>query len=578
MSESDQSGAGRREVAYRLFAAEFEQADYSYSESDEERAPSYVITPTGARANRLFLVGVLTEVEQVSDDVLRGRVVDPTGAFVLYAGQYQPDEQAFLDRAEPPTFVAVTGKARTFQPEDSDQVFTSIRPESISEVDASTRDRWTVQTAEQTHRRIRLMAKALSLDDRNAVRQTLVEDGADDGLAHGIELALDHYNPTPTYLHAVHEMSLDAARVVAGQKDEIDGVSYDPGYEGEVTLSALLAAVGTEELALSAESSATTGDDSTASDVSKSEPSSESSPEPSTTSDSSTASETLAAADSDDQNEVAAESAPDTAVGAGTTDDSVETESPAAEPDTSEAVESDETERAPGSTDTDDLGGDDSTEESDDSIEEVGDFTADSSSESPEESVSAENDDDELGDFDAGEFELEEETREEIEEEFGTEFQSGTEVDEPGAAGIETPDPDTQTEPPAESPDAEPRSVDSDAESVSESSPIDSQPSTDPSTEQADTAAKEKTDEPPAQAETDEPPAQAETDEPADLQAAVVELMSELDAGDGADRDDLIAEMNARYGTDRDTVEDAIEDALMAGECYEPDETLLKPI
>ena len=87
MSGEDQGGAGRREVAYRLFAAEFEDADYSYSESDEERAPNYVVTPTGARVNRVFVVGVLTEVEEASEDILRARVVDQTGAFVVYAGQ-----------------------------------------------------------------------------------------------------------------------------------------------------------------------------------------------------------------------------------------------------------------------------------------------------------------------------------------------------------------------------------------------------------------------------------------------------------------------------------------------------------
>ncbi len=62
--------------------------------------------------------------------------MDPTGPFVIYAGQYLPDELAFLEAADPPMFVAVTGKARTFQPDDSDRVFTSVRPESISEVDA----------------------------------------------------------------------------------------------------------------------------------------------------------------------------------------------------------------------------------------------------------------------------------------------------------------------------------------------------------------------------------------------------------------------------------------------------------
>ena len=79
----DQSGAGRREVAYRLFAAEYDDATLDHSESDEERAPNYVVTPTGARVNRLFAVGVLTEIEEVNEEVLRARIVDPTGAFVV---------------------------------------------------------------------------------------------------------------------------------------------------------------------------------------------------------------------------------------------------------------------------------------------------------------------------------------------------------------------------------------------------------------------------------------------------------------------------------------------------------------
>ena len=107
------SAPGRREVAYRVFAAEFDDATVAYSESDEERAPNYVVTPTGARANRLFAVGVLTAVEDLNPEMVRGRVVDPTGPFVTYAGQYQPDALAFLERADPPTFVALTDSGRT---------------------------------------------------------------------------------------------------------------------------------------------------------------------------------------------------------------------------------------------------------------------------------------------------------------------------------------------------------------------------------------------------------------------------------------------------------------------------------
>ena len=160
----------QRETAYRVFAAEFDDTTLSYAESDEERAPNYVVTPTGARVNRLFVVGVLTEIESVNEEQLRARVVDPTGAFVVYAGQYQPEALSFLERTDPPAFVAVTGKARTFQPEDSDRVFTSIRPESLAAVDAATRDRWSVAAAERTTERTETMRDALDRDEREIGR------------------------------------------------------------------------------------------------------------------------------------------------------------------------------------------------------------------------------------------------------------------------------------------------------------------------------------------------------------------------------------------------------------------------
>ncbi|MFC6769193.1 RPA family protein, partial [Natrinema soli] len=198
-----------RELAYRLFAAEYDDASFSYAESDEERAPNYVITPTGARLNRVFAVGTLTEVTSVNDEMVRARVVDPTGAFVVYAGQYQPDELAFLEQAEPPAFVAVTGKARTFQPDDSDQVYTSIRPESIATVDADTRDRWVVSAAEQTLDRIGTYAGAAELDlSSEKLTDALLEADVESGLAAGIPLAREHYGTTPSYLAALRACAL----------------------------------------------------------------------------------------------------------------------------------------------------------------------------------------------------------------------------------------------------------------------------------------------------------------------------------------------------------------------------------
>ena len=144
-----------REVARRVFATEFNDATYTFKESDDERAPVYSLLPTGQRANRVFVAGTLTETEDVGDDseYWRGRIVDPTGTFFTYAGQYQPEATAVLREAETPAYVTIVGKPRTYETDEGD-VNVSLRPESISVVDGATRDRWVVETATRTLERI----------------------------------------------------------------------------------------------------------------------------------------------------------------------------------------------------------------------------------------------------------------------------------------------------------------------------------------------------------------------------------------------------------------------------------------
>ena len=526
MSDDGQSGAGRREVAYRLFATEFEDADLSYSESDEERAPNYVVTPTGARINRLFAVGVLTEVEQVSDDVLRGRVVDPTGAFVLYAGQYQPDEMAFLEAADTPTFVAVTGKARTFQPEDSDRVFTSIRPETINEVDANTRDRWTVQAVEHTLDRIAAVAGALAREERgDDLRAALQEHGVDEGLAAGIPVAIDHYGTTPTYLAALQDTALDAARVVAGTTDEVESLDVSPDAQGDARLAALTdvgVEVGRVSDAAGAEGNTTEAPSQPSSAGAASQPTSAEAGHSGTETSSSTGGvepetvESSASASSVDTSESTDSSSVETAeTGASATD---EVAAGSGESGASSGADDDVASAARDESESGEAGAGDETAGGDESA------------------------DGELGDFDPGEYELEDETREQIEEEYGTEFQSGTEVEEPGSADIET-EPD-------------------DAGSSTADQP----------------ATPEEPEPEPAEQDTTERSAETVAEEPEDLQAAVVDLMDELDDGSGADRDALIETATERFGVDEDDVEDAIQGALMDGQCYEPDDETLKPI
>ena len=211
-SESESSSQTvSREVAWRVFAREYNDADYAFKEGEDERAPNYVATPTGAKINRLFVVGVLTEIERVGDgDLLRARVSDPTGAFVVYAGQYQPDAVSFLADAETPSFVAVVGKARTYEPEDSEDVYTSIRPEGINVVDAETRDRWNVETAHETLKRVEATRDHLRTGVTPETRPPLHELGD----------VVDHYGTDESYLNDLEREARDVLTEVAGVEAE----------------------------------------------------------------------------------------------------------------------------------------------------------------------------------------------------------------------------------------------------------------------------------------------------------------------------------------------------------------------
>jgi RPA family protein len=177
-----------REVACRVFAREFNDATYTFKESDDDRAPVYVLLPTGQRANRVFVVGTLTETEDVGEDseYWQGRVVDPNGdTYFTYAGQYQPDAASMLRELEPPEYVAVVGKPRTYETDEGD-VNVSIRPESINRVDEATRDRWVVEAADRTVERIQAF------------------DG--EGVNEYAEMAREEYDrPVATYKRVVEE-------------------------------------------------------------------------------------------------------------------------------------------------------------------------------------------------------------------------------------------------------------------------------------------------------------------------------------------------------------------------------------
>jgi hypothetical protein len=181
-----------REVAHRLFAQEF-NASRVELKGQGEKDPSYVVSPLGAKINRLHIVGVCTDVEPVgqSGELWRARISDPSGVFTVYAGNYQPEAAQRLSQLQVPAFVAVTGKARTYEPEPG-SVFVSIRPESITLVGKDERDQWLVDTARCTLERLGVARKARD----GTTAQQLQTSGVSKALAEGAALASEKYGLT----------------------------------------------------------------------------------------------------------------------------------------------------------------------------------------------------------------------------------------------------------------------------------------------------------------------------------------------------------------------------------------------
>ena len=180
-----------REQAWRLFAGEYNETTCKV-EGEGEKDPSYLVTPLGAKVNRLYVVGVLTNVEDLSNegDMLRAHVSDPTGVFALYVGQYQPEILDYLSHMDTPSYVALVGKSRTYEPEEG-TIYVSVRPEAIREVDASLRNYWILETCRHTKKRIEAIAEVGNMTSPSA--HELRRLGYDIALAEGVIASLSHY-------------------------------------------------------------------------------------------------------------------------------------------------------------------------------------------------------------------------------------------------------------------------------------------------------------------------------------------------------------------------------------------------
>ena len=179
-----------REPAWRVFAAEY-NASKHFIKAEEKKKPSYVITPIGAKISRLFIVGVLTEVRVINDEVITARVADQSGAFYLFVGKFRPRARQVLESTPVPQFVAVVGKTNVYRPRD-DLTYVSVVPEYIKVVDEVLRDYWVLDTAKKLRAKIDAMKEALNMEHPSI--ENLINLGFSEKISEGVITAITQYD------------------------------------------------------------------------------------------------------------------------------------------------------------------------------------------------------------------------------------------------------------------------------------------------------------------------------------------------------------------------------------------------
>ncbi len=185
-----------RETAWRVFATELNSSTLEIK-ATEEKMPSYIISPLGAKINRVLISGVLTEKENVGSEeepMWRGRVQDVSGSFFINIGKFQPEASAAIADLEAPCFIAAVGRVRAYTTDDG-RTFITVRPEHIVKIDEKIRNDWILETAKSTWKRLKDTKKVLGMGD--ATEKDLIDAGMSPVEAFGITYALDNYGNLP---------------------------------------------------------------------------------------------------------------------------------------------------------------------------------------------------------------------------------------------------------------------------------------------------------------------------------------------------------------------------------------------
>jgi RPA family protein len=148
-----------REPAWRVVTREIESS-LEEERGTAERSASYLLSPFGARMNRVLLSGTLSPAEPIGRDpsqpFWRARLTDPTGAVAVTAGSFQPRAMGQLRAADAPRPAIVVGKVHLYRGRDG-TAFVSVRAEALRTVGEAEERAVLSEAVEQTLDRLDLL-------------------------------------------------------------------------------------------------------------------------------------------------------------------------------------------------------------------------------------------------------------------------------------------------------------------------------------------------------------------------------------------------------------------------------------
>ena len=222
----------KRQPALHMFASEYGESTLSEKGSGEFD-PSFVITKLGSRVNRVIVAGLLERIE--GRDVANGSVIyqgqirDPSGINYFSVGDYVSDSvkeltiqlSARLESGEP-ILVLMVAKTRLYQT-DEGAVYTSLRPEEMSVIDAQRYASWLAKTSQSLMKR---MSSYITSLDHEPNPESLAKSGMSEQRVLGLvasrnhygDVDLEHYRLNVMQALDIAEGRLDAATKPAPQQ------------------------------------------------------------------------------------------------------------------------------------------------------------------------------------------------------------------------------------------------------------------------------------------------------------------------------------------------------------------------